>query len=73
MPHLPRLERKPYKRVNKRKGSGKQELYQSAKWKRFTKLYRENNPLCEASKHTGQLVDITPGGRKGATDHNKGS
>lgn len=69
MPHLPRPHKKERPKQEKQWASGKQELYRSARWKRFSKQYRQNNPLCEASKFIEVLVDISPGSRKGATDH----
>ena len=67
MPHLPRT--KSNRQPGRRKPSGKQSLYRSATWQRQTARYRIDNPLCEACQSVGVLTDITPGGRKGVTDH----
>lgn len=66
MPHLPRPKRKPRRN---RKPSGNQATYQG-NWQQFSEWFRINvHPLCQSCLASGRLVDITPGGRKGAVDH----
>lgn len=68
MPHLPRPQRTDVP-GNNRKPSGKQHVYRGG-WQQFSEWFRTNvHVVCQACRENGQLVDITPGGRKGAVDH----
>lgn len=66
MPNLPRLPKKKRTRVR----SGNQSFYASVAWKRLTEWFRTTQqPLCQACLYIEQLTDISPGGRRGVTDH----
>ena len=51
-----------------RKPSGEQGNYDNH-WRKVSVNYRRSNPLCEVCLALGELVDITPGDRKGCVDH----
>jgi len=51
-----------------RKPSGEQGNYNKA-WQKVSVNYRRANPLCEVCLVLGEMVDITPGDRKGCVDH----
>lgn len=72
MPTLNRHRRKylPDHLNNRRtKPHGDRKLYRLEAWKQDSEDYRRQNPLCEVCKQMGKYVDVTPGGRKGVTDH----
>lgn len=70
MPTLPRKPRARKWNKRERRPTGKQqEIYNKSKWTRFSAAYRTKNPICEVCQAAGNPTDITPGGRKGVTDH----
>lgn len=68
MPYLPRPKRSP-RPASQRRPSGRQEVYRG-NWQQFSEWFRLNvHTLCQSCLAAGVLTDITPGGRKGVTDH----
>lgn len=66
MPNLPRLPKRKRKRSNR--NSPTSTAYNS-KWEKASRIYRLNNPICPVCEALGEATDITPGQRKGSTDH----
>lgn len=57
-----------HKAKMQRTPSGEQGSYNKA-WQKVSVNYRRANPLCEVCLVLGEMVDITPGDRKGCVDH----
>ena len=69
MPYIPKyIQSSINKAKMMRKPSGEQGKYNSA-WQKVSVNYRRANPLCEVCLVLGEMVDITPGDRKGCVDH----
>ena len=69
MPYIPKyIPSNINKAKMQRKPSGEQGNYNSA-WQKVSVNYRRANPLCEVCLVLGEMVDITPGDRKGCVDH----
>jgi len=69
MPYIPKhISSTINKAKMQRKPSGEQGNYNSA-WHKVSINYRRANPLCEVCLVLGEMVDITPGDRKGCVDH----
>ena len=69
MPYIPKyIQSNINKAKMQRKPSGEQGNYNKA-WQKVSVNYRRANPLCEVCLVLGEMVDITPGDRKGCVDH----
>lgn len=71
MPYLPRPKREKARRHSERNPSGQQQIYHSRRWAEHSRYFRESASgcICAACAANGVLTDVTPGGRKGVTDH----
>lgn len=59
---------KPKKRERQR--SKNKDFYNTTAWRTVSYDFRNNtSPLCEACLEMGIMTDITPGDKKGVTDH----
>lgn len=68
MPSLPKRNKRKQDSERPRVPSGDRSMY-NATWANVSKLYRKENPLCEACLLRGIAKDASPGGYKGVTDH----
>ena len=76
MPNLPRSRRRSYepdKPKRERQATGDQSFYNSPRWRRVSRLYRQKHPLCEVAKAKGEvraaevvdhIISITFGGAR---------
>lgn len=64
MPSIPKPTRPAYIPAPPvKEGTGNQEFYNRQDWRTVSRLYREENPLCEACKFEGKLKECS------VTDH----
>jgi len=66
MPTLPKKQKRRRWQPAKRKPTGKQEEYSRYAWEKESRRYRTTPHGCICAVTGG---DVTPGGRKGVTDH----